>query len=86
MGMGAALKARRVLRNAEVVLGIELLCAAQALEFLKPLRPGVRVDRAYRLLRERVPALAEDRVIAPDIEAATALVRSGMLILNPEFA
>ncbi len=86
MGMGAALKARRVLRNAEVVLGIELLCAAQALEFLKPLRPGVRVDQAYRLLRERVPALAEDRVIAPDIEAATALVRSGMLILNPEFA
>ena len=79
MGAHAALKARKVLRNAEAVLGIELLCAAQALEFLKPLRPGRGVERAYRLLRERVPALDEDRVLAPDIEAAAALLREGAL-------
>jgi histidine ammonia-lyase len=57
------------------VVGIELMCAAQALEFLKPLRPGVGVDRAYRLVRERIAPLEEDRVLAPDI-VATDLVRS----------
>ena len=80
MGTSAALKAKRVLRNTETVLGIELLCAAQALEFLKPLRPGVGVLRAYEQLRERVPALGEDRVLAPDIEIATTLIRAGALV------
>jgi histidine ammonia-lyase len=77
MGTSAAKKARQVLRNCEAVVGIELMCAAQALEFLKPLRPGVGVDRAYRLVRERIAPLEEDRVLAPDIAAATELVRAG---------
>jgi histidine ammonia-lyase len=79
MGTSAARKARQVLRNSEAVVGIELMCAAQALEFLRPLRPGVGVARAYRLVRERVAPLEEDRVLAPDIAAATELVRSGAL-------
>jgi histidine ammonia-lyase len=79
MGPAAARKARQVLRNTEAVLGIELLCAAQALEFLKPLHPGVGVERAYRRVREAVPPLVEDRVLAPDIEVAAALVREGVL-------
>ncbi len=79
MGAHAAVKARRVLRNVEAVLAVELLCAAQALEFLKPLRPGRGVEKAYDLLRERVPRLTTDRVLAPDIDAATELVRSGAL-------
>lgn len=78
MGPAAARKARQVLRNTEAVLGIELLCAAQALEFLKPLHPGAGVERAYRLLREHVPPLAADRVLASDIETATRLVREGL--------
>lgn len=77
MGTTAARKATQVLRNAEVVIGIELLCAAQALDFLKPLRPGRGVGRAYRIVRERIPTLAGDRVLAPDIETAAALVREG---------
>ncbi len=77
MGPGAATKARKVLRNTEMVLGIELMCAAQALEFLKPLKPGRGVARAYDLVRERIPPLAEDRVLAPDIEAAGEMVREG---------
>lgn len=77
MGMTSALKARRALRNAEVVLGIELLVAAQALEFRKPLRPGAGVLRAYERLRERVPPLGTDRNLSKDIEAAAALVREG---------
>jgi histidine ammonia-lyase len=79
MGTHAARKARQVLRNAEIVIGIELMCAAQALEFLKPLRPGRRVGDAYTLVRERIAPLGADRVLAPDIDAAAALVRSGAL-------
>ena len=66
-------------RNAETVLGIELMCAAQGLEFLKPLHPGAGVERAYRAVRERIQPLGRDRVLAPDIAAATALVRDGLL-------
>ncbi len=77
MGMTAALKAERAVRNAEAVVGIELMCAAQALEFLKPLRPGRGVGRAYAIVREAITALGEDRVLAPDIAAAAAMVRDG---------
>jgi len=63
----------------ETVLALELLAAAQGLEFLRPLRAGVGVDAAYRLLRERVAPLERDRVLGPDIEAAEALVRGGAL-------
>ena len=79
MGVTAARKALQVVRNAETVIAIEWLCAAQALEFLKPLRPGAGVEQAYRILRERVAPLERDRVLAPDIEAATELVRAGAL-------
>jgi len=79
MGAHAARKARQVLRNAETVIGIELMCAAQALEFLKPLRPGRGVQRAYEQVRARIAPLGADRVLAPDIDAAAVLVRSGAL-------
>jgi histidine ammonia-lyase len=78
MGTTAARKARRVLENLEVVLAIELMCAAQALEFLSPLRPGLGVERAYRLVRERVAPLERDRVLAPDIATVTEMVRQGV--------
>ena len=48
MGMAAAFKASRILRNAAVVIASELLCGAQGLEFLKPLRPGRGVAALYR--------------------------------------
>jgi histidine ammonia-lyase len=80
MGATAARKAGQVLRNAEGVVGIELMCAAQALEFLRPLRPGRGVEKAYRLVRERIAPLGADRVLAPDIAAAAELVRSGALV------
>lgn len=79
MGATSAVKARRALRNAEAVLGIELMCAAQALEFRRPLRPGRGVERAYDLVRERIPPLDADRNLSVDIAAAAALVREGAL-------
>lgn len=79
MGATAARKATQVVRNVQAVIGIELMCAAQALEFLKPLRPGAGVETAYRIVRERIPALERDRVLAPDIAEAAEIVRTGRL-------
>jgi histidine ammonia-lyase len=74
MGMAAAMKARRVLGNARWVVAIELLCAAQGLEFLKPLKPGRGVARAYRRVRDLVTPLTDDRPLTPDIERIGALL------------
>jgi histidine ammonia-lyase len=79
MGMMSARKARDAVALLETVLALELLAAAQGLEFLRPLRPGRGVERAYQLLRERVEPLERDRVMGGDIGAAEALVRSGAL-------
>lgn len=75
MGMTAALKFAQVVKNVETVLAIELLCAAQGLEFLKPLTPGPRLTTVYHRVRERVPALERDAQLSGYIESLAALVR-----------
>lgn len=79
MGMAAARKLRRSIECIESIFAVELLCAAQALDFLRPLRPGPRVERVFGRIREVVPPLEEDRILSPDIEAVGDLVRSGEL-------
>jgi len=85
MGMAAAVKARRILTNAQRVVASELLCAAQGLEFLKPLRPGRGVGALYARLRGLTPSVApldEDRPPAPDLERLAQAVAAGEL--DPE--
>jgi histidine ammonia-lyase len=77
MGIAAALKARESVALLETVAALELLTAAQSLEFLRPLRPGRGVAVAYELVRGAVAPLEQDRVLAPDIAALEELVRSG---------
>jgi histidine ammonia-lyase len=77
MGMTAALKLRQVVENAEMVLGIELMTAAQALEFRLPLKAAVRVEAARARVREFVAPLREDRVLAGDITKLAAAIRGG---------
>lgn len=80
MGMAAAFKAGRILANAQRVVAAELLCAAQGLEFLKPLKPGRGVAALYQRLRNLTPpvlALAEDRPPAPDLERLARGVAEG---------
>ena len=82
MGMAAAWKARRILANAEYVVGAEYLCAAQGLEFLKPLRPGGGVERLYKRIREMpepVSPLQDDRPPARDLERLARAVHEGEL-------
>ena len=77
MGMTGALKLRQIVEHAERVVGIELMCAAQGLEFRRPLRAGREVECAHLVVRAVVPRLEQDRVLAPDIEAMAAAVRGG---------
>ncbi|MFL5527717.1 MAG: histidine ammonia-lyase [Gemmatimonadaceae bacterium] len=69
MAMGAAWKARRVLRNLENILAIELMCGAQGIDFRAPLRPGRGVRTAHERVRDIVPRLEGDRVLSTDIAA-----------------
>jgi histidine ammonia-lyase len=78
MGVGAALKFREAVDLLETVLALELITAAQGLEFLKPLAPGVGAALARDRLREHVARLGRDRELGPDIRAAERLVRSGV--------
>ena len=67
-------------RNVDAVLGIELLAGAQGCDFHAPLRSSAPIEAVRRIVRATVPALADDRHMAPDIAAAIALVRSGALL------
>ena len=80
MGMTAALKARTVVEHARHVLAIELLVAAQALDFRAPLKAGRGVTAAHALIRTRVPTMERDRELHRDINAVAALVASGELL------
>jgi histidine ammonia-lyase len=77
MGMTAATKLRTVVENVEHVVSIELLAAAEGLEYRAPLRPGRGVARAHERVRAHVPRLERDRPLAPDIEKIAAALRRG---------
>ncbi|NUM76360.1 histidine ammonia-lyase, partial [candidate division KSB1 bacterium] len=70
--------------NAITVLGIELLCACQALDLRLPLAPGPATKAVHDLVREHAPTLMEDRVLAEDIAAAAHLISSGEVARRAE--
>jgi histidine ammonia-lyase len=84
MSTAAARKCRAVVTNATRVLASELLCAAQGIEFHKPLRPGKGAEAAYRHIREHVRPLGRDRTLHRDLEAVERLIRSGSLLAAVE--
>jgi len=77
MGPIAARKARAVLENVEYIVAIELLCAAQAVDFRGPEKLGKGTRAAYELLRKHVSILKEDRVLSGDIENLKTIVHEG---------
>lgn len=79
MGMTGALKLREIVENAERILAIELMCAAQGLEYRRPLRSAREIERAHAAVRAVVPRLEQDRSLAADIDALAAAIRSGKL-------
>ncbi|MBN1220848.1 MAG: histidine ammonia-lyase [Anaerolineae bacterium] len=85
MGCTAALQTRQIVQNVEYMLALELLAAAQGIDFRKQaLQPQARLGRgtqpAYDLIRQHVPCLQQDAVMYPYIEAVRRLVASGELV------
>ena len=77
MGMTAALKLRTIVENAEQLFAIELLAAAAAIEFRRPLKAGLGVERAYEKVRSISAAVNEDRSMSSDIERVATAIRQG---------
>lgn len=79
-GAVGALLLTQVLRNAERVVGIELLCAAQALDLRKPLAPGVGTRAALARIRREVAFVDKDRYLADDMDRLARLVHEGAIM------
>lgn len=80
MSAQSAFNTRRVVENVTRVVAVELLCGAQALEFVdSDLSPGIGTARVYELVRERVPPLTDDRPLHEEIETIARSIRSGEL-------
>ncbi len=79
MATHAARRLERMLDNAAAVIGIELLAAAQGIEFHRPARSSALLESAHAAIRSQVPFYAADRYFAPDLEAAQGWARRGSL-------
>lgn len=80
MGTIAARQAREILENVRHIVAIEMLVAAQGLDFLQPLEPGIGVRAAHQTIRKNVPHLDEDRVPSDDITAVYQLIVSNSIV------
>jgi histidine ammonia-lyase len=84
MGNASGLKAWQVVANSERALAIELLAAAQGVEFLAPLEPGRGARATHEFVRTLSPRLKDDRPLGPDIEAVAASIGDGSLVAAVE--
>jgi histidine ammonia-lyase len=78
MGMTAALKLRQIASNVEQVIAIELLAAAEGLDYRAPLRSSKRIESARALIRSLVPPLIEDRPLSNDIQRVADAIHTGV--------
>jgi histidine ammonia-lyase len=79
MAMGSALKLKQIVANLERILAIEFLCAAQGLDYLRPLKAGLSVEKGYERIRRNISHVAVDRALSPDIERMVRIMN------EPEF-
>jgi len=80
MGTISARKCREVVQNAENVIAIELMCAAQALDLFTNMQPGAGTQAAYAVIRKVVPHLEDDRILSKDVAQIVDLIRSGVIL------
>jgi len=81
MGMSGARRLERMLANLRNTIAIELLCACQGIDLLAPLQTGALAKKTYEAVRAKSPKLVQDRTLAPDIEAVSALIEEGAISL-----
>ncbi len=79
-GPTAGHQVRAALELATHVIAMEFYCAAEALEYHRPLRSGEHVEKAHALIRQHVPRLTADRPPNPDVEAIASLIKHGQLV------
>jgi histidine ammonia-lyase len=79
MGMTAAIKLRKILENTLNTLAIEAMAAAQALDFLAPLRTSQRLQAAYAAIRAVSPPMDKDRVMYPDFARIAEVIAIGRI-------
>src|SRR5258708_20596478 len=77
MGMTGATKLRSIVDNAELITAIELITAAEGLEYRAPLQPGRGVRQAYEIVRKHVPRLTSDRAMSGEIQTIRKMIRNG---------
>ncbi len=80
MGTISARKCRDIIKNAENVVAIELLCGAQALDLFTNMKPGEGSLAAYTAIRNAVPHLEKDRILHEDIQMIKELTKNGVII------
>ncbi|MEL6924905.1 MAG: aromatic amino acid lyase, partial [Bacteroidota bacterium] len=80
MGSIGGRKALRVCRNVEKILATELLCAAQAMDFRRPLRSSDSLEAIHQQIREHISHATEDRIFADDLAKAHELIKSRTLL------
>jgi histidine ammonia-lyase len=86
MGMTGALKLRQIVEHVERIVAIELMCAAQAVEFRRPLRSSPRLEAVHEAIRKVVPRLEQDRVLSGDIEVLSTAIRNGLFSASGSLA
>jgi histidine ammonia-lyase len=86
MGWSSGLKLRRLVENVSRILAVEAACAAQGLDLRRPLTPGRVTGAVLERMRQEIPFIDADTFMAPHLEAAEAMVRSGALVAAAEEA
>ena len=84
MGTIAARKALEISANLQNILAIELLCAAQGIDYRHPSKPGIGTGIAHRIIRQQVPHLTEDRILYRDISKVVGLIKDGIIVTGIE--
>ncbi|MAT87521.1 MAG: histidine ammonia-lyase [Aestuariivita sp.] len=80
MAAHGAFRLQKMVENLNIIIGVELLCSAQGIEFRAPLKSSAYLAACVSRLRQDVPSLGSDRYLASDIEKASKLIASGALI------
>ena len=80
MGSIGAVKFLRVIENLEKILAIELICSAQALDYYKPLKSGLKMNKCYNYIRSKIDHCEKDKIFSEDIESAIKIIKSNKLV------
>ena len=80
MGPISARKTLKIIKNLEKIIAIELLCAAQAFDFRRPLKSGRIIEECHKYIREKIPHIDEDTILSKYITTAIEIIKSNELL------